>query len=142
MLSESSSMESSTAVIMASTSGTLFISPEILSSRSKSLMAKNRFCSCGISSPSLASILSSASSTSGSNRCTGALMVFLPAILTAFSTASFSPLPLRAEISTTSQPRSFDRRLTSILSPFFSTRSIIFTAMTTGMPSSVICVVR
>ena len=41
-----------------------------------------------------------------------------------------------------SQPSSLDSFFRSILSPFLRTRSIMLTAMTTGMPSSISWVVR
>ena len=58
--------------------------------------------------------------------------------LGSFSLPSF----FRAEISTASQPSSLDSFFRSILSPFLRTRSIMLTAMTTGMPSSISWVVR
>lgn len=66
------SLESSAAVIIASTFGTRFISPEILLIPFKRLDGKEPSVLRDII-PSLASILSSASSTSGSKSdCTGA----------------------------------------------------------------------
>ena len=64
------------------------------------------------------------------------------AALTAASAAAVIPSPFRAEISTTSQPSSRPSSRQLILSPFFCTTSIMFTATTTGMPSSVSWVVR
>ena len=58
------------------------------------------------------------------------------------SAASSPPSFFRAEISTTSQPRALPSRSRSILSPFFRTRSIMFTATTTGRPNSMSWVVR
>ena len=52
------------------------------------------------------------------------------------------PVPFRAEIVTTSQPSFFFSLSICIVSPFFSTISIMLTAMMTGIPSSRICVVR
>ena len=66
---------------------------------------------------------------------------FLPASMAAFTTSSM-PRPLSAEVGTTGQPKRLARASTSILSPFFSTRSIILRATTTGMPRSMIWVVR
>ncbi len=56
--------------------------------------------------------------------------------------ASVTPVPLSADISTTGQPSAFDRLADFSSEPFFCTTSIIFTATTTGMPSSISCVVR
>ena len=50
------------------------------------------------------------------------------------------PLPLRAEISTTSQPKLSFKSLMLILSPDFSIISIMLTAITTGIPNSISCV--
>ena len=52
------------------------------------------------------------------------------------------PFPFNAEVSITGHPRMSDNLFKSILSPFFSTMSIIFNAITVGMPSSNICVVK
>ena len=58
------------------------------------------------------------------------------------SNSSFRPVPFRAETSSTGQPSSLDIFTASILSPFFFTTSIMFRAMTTGMPISMTWVVR
>ena len=64
------------------------------------------------------------------------------AAATAISAASPTPVPRSAQIAVTSQP-SFSPSLSSrTLLPFFSIISIMFTAMTTGIPSSVNCVDR
>ena len=60
----------------------------------------------------------------------------------AASAAAMTPSPFRAEISTTLQPSCCESWLMLIWSPLLRTMSIMFTAMTTGMPSSVSCVVR
>ena len=67
---------------------------------------------------------------------------WLLAAATAFWAASMPPSPFRALISTTSQPRASPSFFRSIWSPFFRTRSIMFTATTTGRPSSMSWVVR
>jgi hypothetical protein len=56
--------------------------------------------------------------------------------------AASEPMPLSAEVSTTSQPSARLRRSMSIRSLFSRTTSIMFSATTTGMPSSVSWVVR
>ena len=70
-------------------------------------------------------------------------MVLVPsAALIASSAASIMPVPLRAEIATALQPICFVSISRSILSPFLLMISIMFTAITTGIPNSVSCVVR
>ena len=66
----------------------------------------------------------------------------LTAASTAASAASMTPVPFRAEISTTWQTSSRDSSPVLIWSPFLRTTSIMLMAMTTGMPSSVSWVVR
>ncbi len=95
-----------------------------LSSRSNSLMAYQRCCS-----------------TVPENVCMGTVFPFFAASIAA-SAASIIPFPFRAEISTTLQPNCLDSSAVLIWSPFFSTASIMLTATTTGMPSSVSCVVK
>ena len=73
--------------------------------------------------------------------CIGTVLVDLAAF-TAASAASITPVPFRADISTISQPSWRESSLTFILSPFFFTTSIMLMAITTGIPSSVSCVVR
>ena len=63
-------------------------------------------------------------------------------LLMAASAASATPVPFSAEISTTSQPKRADSSSVLIRSPLFLTTSIMLRAITTGMPSSVSCVVR
>ncbi len=159
MLSISSSKRFSSASISSSTSGThsknfVFKSSIACSSRSSSLMAKKRFCPCGIWSENFSSTSATAFSNSSVNRnpCsplfpsknTGLIPtaeVFFAAATT-FFTAKSSPVPFSAEISTASQPRRSESLSKYILSPFFSTISIMLTAITIGMPSSISCVER
>ena len=61
---------------------------------------------------------------------------------TACSAASMPPSPFRALMLTTVQPRASPSLFRSIWSPFLRTRSIMFTATTTGRPSSMSWVVR
>ncbi len=61
--------------------------------------------------------------------------VLLP-ISTALSDNSFRPFPLRAEVSNTSHPSDLESFEVFIMSPFLFTTSIIFKAITTGIPSS------
>ena len=129
-------------VISADTSGTFFICCAILSSRSNSLIAKNLFCSSGTSLPSLSSMDSSTFSTLVLNLCTLAAVPTFAAT-TAASAAFWIPVPFNAEISTTAAQPIFSFNLSRlILSPLLLTRSIIFTAITTGIPSSISCVDR
>jgi len=139
ILSVSSSKASSNCLISFSTSGTVFICSLILSSLSRSLIAKNLCCSFAISKAIFSSTFSIASSTFLSNLCTISWLGFL-ASSTALLAASLIPLPLRAEISTTSQPKLSFKSLMLILSPDFSMISIMLTAITTGIPNSISCV--
>ena len=68
----------------------------------------------------------------------------LPALAaaTAALAAAEQPSPFRALISTALQPMAAPSLSRSIRSPFLRTRSIMFTAITTGMPSSISWVVR
>ena len=142
ILSVSSSNASSRVLISLDTSGTDFICSLILSSFSRSLIAKNLFWASGISMPSMVPTAVIASSTLLSNSCTGVTSFFLSARLIAFSAAFWIPVPFSADISTTSHPNSLLSLSVCILSPAFSTRSIMLTAITTGIPSSMICVDR
>ena len=112
-----------------------------LSSRSNSLMAYQRCCSSGSPCTAASSMCARACSTVPENVCMGTVFPFFAASIAA-SAASISPFPFRAEISTTLQPNCLDSSAVLIWSPFFSTTSIMLTATTTGMPSSVSCVVR
>ena len=141
ILSVSSSMAASNCLISADTSGTLFICAWILSSFSNSLIAKNLFCSSG-TSVSFFSTVSITLSTSGANLCTAAAALFFCASSIAFLVAFSIPVSFRAEISTTGQPSFSASFATLILSPFLFTISIMLTAMTTGIPSSISCVLR
>ena len=140
ILSVSSSKSSSSFLISDEQSGAFFICSMILLSFSMSLIAKNLFLFSSISSFALT--LSIAASTVSSKLWTLAFAVFDFAAAIAFSLTSSIPVPLRAEISTTSHPRASFRFLILMESPFFFTRSIMLTAMTTGIPSSISCVER
>ena len=145
ILSASSSHSFSAAWISASicskTPFSIPICSRTLSSRSKILIAYQRCCSSGIWCTAASSMWASACSTAPEKVCIG---IVLPpfAALTAVSAASTTPVPFNAEISTTGHPSSLDNSLIWILSPFFSTISIMLTATTTGIPSSVNCVVK
>ena len=65
-----------------------------------------------------------------------------PAASAAIRAASIIPSPRMAEISATGQPRAWLSFRASSMSPFLRTTSIMFTAATTGMPSSSSWVVR
>ena len=142
ILSVSSSNASSSFLISADTSGMLFICPPILSSRSKSLIAKNLFCASSTLDPSFASTSRITSSTSFENSCTGVTAPFCCASATAFSAAFVIPVPFNAEISTTSHPSFWLSLSICTFSPVFSKISTMLTAMITGIPSSMICVER
>ena len=142
ILSVSSSNSFSNASIWLFTFGTSFKFSEILSSFSNNLIAKNLFCASGTSDDKRASVSSMIVSTFSLNLCAILFSCLLSASLTALSASSFIPFPFKADISTTSQPN-FSLSLSIwILSPFFSTISIILTAIITGIPSSIICVER
>ena len=127
---------------MVSTSGSSPIWSEIFMSRSKILMAKKRFCSTAMVSPSFSSIAVSAVSSSLLNGCTIRRFSCSIATRTAACAASVIPVPFSAETVTTSHPNSFDSLAMSILSPALFTTSIMLMAMTTGIPSSRSCVVK
>ena len=145
MLSASSSSSFSAAWMSCSmcalVSEEMFSPSMTLSSRSKTLMAYQRCCSSGIVCTTASSIWAIACSTGPEKVCIGTVLVFFAALMAA-SAASMTPVPFKAEISTILQPSSRSSSLTLMLSPFFLTRSIMFSAMTTGMPSSVSWVVR
>ena len=145
MLSASSSSSASAALMSDSmccmVSAGMVSFSSTLSSRSKILMAYQRCCSSGILWTAASSMCAMACSTGPEKVCIG--MVFpLLAALTAASAACITPSPLSAEISTISQPSSRESSATLIWSPFLRTTSIMLMAMTTGMPSSVSCVVK
>ena len=135
MLSASSSIASSNALISLSALGSFGSNSPIFLSCSKTLMAKKRLCSAGTDKSSFRSTSAIAFSSSSPNLCTGA-WAFFRARATAFSAAFSIPVPFKAEISTASQPKAFPSFSIWILSPFFSTKSIMFTAITRGIPSS------
>ena len=114
----------------------------VFCSPSSSLMAYQRATFGVTRVPSTSMTRPSASSTSEVKRRSDAAGVpFFAASMAVFSSSSM-PRPLSADVSTTGQPSLADSLATSILSPFFSTRSIMFSATTTGRPRSRICVVR
>ena len=114
----------------------------ILSSLSRSLIAKNLFCSSGTTPVSLFSTAPMISSALSQNSWTGVTFRWLWAMETALFAASVIPVPFRAEIVTTSQPSFFFSLSICIVSPFSQLISIIVDCMMTGIPSSRICVVR
>ena len=111
------------------------------SSRSKILIAYHLCCSSGSPWTAASSICAIACSTAPEKVCIGIVFEFSAASIAA-SAASIVPFPFNAEISITLQPSWRESSSVFILSPFFSTISIMFTAITTGIPSSVSCVVR
>ena len=128
--------------ICAARSGSSFSSSATFSSRSKSLMAYQRR-KRGSTRPSMASSMwAMACSTLPSNTEGAENSRPSAAILAARSAASLEPSPLSAEVATTSQPSAAPSRLRSMTSPFLRTTSIMFTATTVGMPSSMSWVVR
>ena len=145
MLSASSSSSFSAALISVSmwvmvSAGMLSLA-STLSSRSKILMAYQRCCSSGMLWTAASSMWAMACSTGPEKVCMGTVLALLAAVMAA-SAASITPVPFRAEISTIWQPSWRDSSGTLIWSPFFLTISIMLMAMTTGIPSSVNCVVR
>ncbi len=145
MDSASSSISSSAALMSVSiwerTDSLRFSCSKTLSSRSNSLMAYQRCCSSSSPCTAASSIWARACSTVPAKVCIGTVLPFFAALIAA-SAASMIPFPFKAEISTTLHPNALDNSPVFILSPFFSTTSIMLTATTTGMPSSVSCVVR
>ena len=145
MDSASSSISSSTAFMSVSiwerTDSLSFICSNTLSSRSNSLMAYHRCCSSGSPCTDASSIWARACSTVPEKVCMGTVFPFFATSI-AVSAASIIPFPFKADISITLHPKAPDNSAVLILSPFFSTTSIILMAITTGMPSSVSCVVR
>ena len=145
MDSASSSISSSAALMSASiwerTDSPSFNCSKTLSSRSNSLMAYHRCCSSGSPCTAASSIWARACSTVPEKVCMGTVFSFFAASIAA-SAASMIPFPFRAEISITLHPRALDNSSVLILSPFFSTTSIMLMATTTGIPSSVSWVVK
>ena len=145
MDSASSSISFSTSAMCCSTS---FMTASLrascstaLLSRSKSLIAYQRCCSSGILETACSSICARVCSTGPEKVCIGTVLPVLAA-WTAASAASATPVPLSAEISTILQPSWVESCAVLISSPFFFTISIILMATTTGIPSSVSCVVK
>ena len=144
MLSESSSSFFSHASMILSISGALAPSLSCsitFSSRSKTLIAYQRSSFASTRSLSESSIFPTASSVVSENLTASAFPCPLAALI-ARSAALSIPWPLSALISTTLHPRALPIFAVSMESPFFFTRSIMLTASTTGMPSSISCVVR
>ena len=114
----------------------------VRSSPSSALMANQRAVAGATFEPRTSMIFASAVSISSEKRICGAAGTpFLPSSIAVFTSSSM-PRPLSAEVGTIGHPSSRESLSTSILSPFFSTRSIMLRAMTTGRPSSRICVVK
>ena len=112
------------------------------SSRSKSLTEYHRR-EAPSAFPAMAfSIRSRASSTRSLKTRTGSRRTGLWACFRASSAADLQPSPLRALICRQGQPSPLPNFSRSMLSPLFRTRSIMFTATTTGSPSSISWVVR
>ena len=103
--------------------------------------AAQAWAASGRSSAAASSMWAIACSTTPLKLCCGTV-VSPCAALTASAAACMVPCPFKAEISTTLQPSWRDNSSMLILSPFFFTTSIMLTATTTGIPSSVSCVVR
>ena len=113
-----------------------------LPSRSKSLMAYQRR-KRGSTMPSMLSSMCAMACSTLPSKTEGAETArFSSASDAALDAASFEPSPLSAEVATTSQPSAAPSFFRSMTSPFFRTTSIMFTATTVGMPSSMSCVVR
>ena len=86
--------------------------------------------------------LDTAASTSSLKISFGSGTSLLCATFTASSMSSPSPVFFSAEVSTTGQPRTIDSLFESIFRPLFPIRSDMLSAMTTGIPVSMSCVVR
>ncbi len=113
-----------------------------LLSRSNSLTAYHRAASAGTAPAMIPVISERACSTCFPKVCCGLVPPFACAICTARSAACREPSPLIAEVSITSQPSISESFWVSIRSPFLRTISIMFSAITTGIPISVSWVVR
>ncbi|MPM71183.1 hypothetical protein SDC9_118146 [bioreactor metagenome] len=146
MLSASSSnsvSQRSLTAFAVSMPRTLSFSSAITSgSPSNSLMEYQRMRSAGRVSAKASSISARAFSTEPWNILFTTGTVFSSAATYASLTSASSPVPFSAEISTTGMPSFFESLAQSIDSPLFFTTSIILTAATTGIDSSVSCVVR
>ncbi len=146
MLSASSSNSLSQAVICSSrwffNASSRFSSSRTFSSRSNSLMAYQRRYWGLTRSSTDSSIWAMACSTLPLYTDGASLDTGFFARATAFAAASSEPVPLSAEVSTTSQPSASPSFRMSITSPFLRTTSIMLMAMTVGIPSSMSCVVR
>ena len=146
MMDSASSSISVSAALMsfsmcAMTSAGMLSFSRTFSSRSKILIAYHLCCSSARSWIAASSMCAIACSTTPENVCIGIVFAFSAASIAA-SAASMMPLFFKAEISTTLQPSWRESSAILILSPFFSTMSIMLIAITTGIPSSVSCVVR
>ncbi len=146
MIDSASSSSSFSAACMSASmcsfvAGSMFSFSMTFSSRSNTFIAYQRCCSSGRSWTIASSMWASACSTGPEKECCGTVLVDFAASIAAFA-ASSTPSPLSADICTILQPIWRESSLTLILSPFFFTTSIILMAITTGMPSSVSCVVR
>ena len=146
MMDSASSSISFSAALMSSsicaiTSASMCRLSRTLSSLSKILIAYHLCCSSGMLCTAASSMCASACSTTPAKVCIGIVLLFFAASIAA-SAASMTPLPFNAEISTILQPSCLESSSVLILSPFFLTISIMLIAITTGMPSSVSCVVR
>ncbi len=146
MLSESSSSFFSTASMIASaalrSASERFMVSMAFPSRSNTLTAYQRRSPSSTLPLRISSIPVSAFSTSPSNTGGRLTVFFALAASAAIFAASRLFSFFRAEISTALQFSSEASFLISILSPFFLTRSIMLTARTTGMPSSMSWVER
>ncbi len=146
MLWASSSISFSQSAICASKCPKRFSSEtnwfRICSSLSKILMAYHLSSLCWTISEIDSSICATACSTLPINTCNGSFVSFDNAAAMALSIKFSIPSPFNALISTTTHPKALLIFFKSISSFCFLTTSIIFKATTTGIPSSVSCVVK
>ena len=110
-------------------------------SLSKILIACHLFWVSGRLNAACFSIFSIAVSTVSLNILLDFVSIDFAASIAA-SAASCSPVPFKAEISTTLQPINLDNSFVFITSPFLLTISIMLIATTKGIPNSRSCVVR
>ena len=113
-----------------------------LLSFSRNLTAYHLFLFSVMSAGSTPSTSATAASNSLEKISLGRSASFFLATLTASSISLSRPVCFNADVSTIGQSRSMERRSMSILIPLLASRSAIFNAITTGIPVSIIWVVR
>jgi len=146
MLSESSSISFSQSLICISICLIRDLSKArssmIFSSRSNNFIAYHLRFSLFTYGDIDSSICAIACSTLPLNTCGGSLVLLFLAASMACSARYIPPLPFIALIGTILHPSCSLSSTVSIMSPFLRTKSIMLSAITTGILSSSTCVVR